>query len=377
MTLGWTSLSDRTRTALRASMVLWTLGYALVIAVITIFGARTATVDVAISAGLWCVAVVQAATLYALWRRMEVRPPVGRWIVMLCACLAAAALQTAIDISIYYALAQTVLPEWSDWATMESGRVGGVWILYSWTFLLNLSLYWALSLSEQAREQGRRAAEAEAAAERAELTAQRAQLAALRLQLNPHFLFNTLNAISTLVMERDVVRADQMIERLSDFLRASLSMDPAATIPLGEEMDIAQAYLEIEAVRFEGRLAVELDCPEALRTAQVPGFTLQPLVENAIKYAVAPSLRPVTVQVSAEADGETLILRVADDGDPVDPGMILAGAGVGLANTRARLKNLFGERGTLSAGRGDSGYLAEVRMPLVPRRSGARSGVAA
>ena len=366
---GWRALSQRTRTALKGSAVLWTLGYALVIIIIAIFGARTIEADLPINAFLWVVAMVEACAIHALWRRMENQPPPVRWPVMLSVTLTGAALLTAIDVGIYYTLARTVLPEWSGWATLGSGRVGGVMIMYTWTFLLNLAVFWSLSLNEEAREQGRRAAEAESVAARAELAAQRAQLAALRLQLNPHFLFNTLNAISTLMMERDIARADQMIERLSDFLRASLSMDPAAMIPLGEELDTIQAYLEIEAVRFEGRLSVGFDCPEGLRTAQVPGFMLQPLVENAIKYAVAPALRPVIVTVAAQAEGETLILTVSDDGDPLAPGVALPGGGVGLSNTRARLANLFGERGRLDAGRRDNGYVAEVRMPLIRRRS--------
>jgi len=377
MRFGLKHLSEQTRLAMRASMLLWLLGYTLVILVVSFLGERTPFVDLMINGPLWGLAILQAAGLYTLSRRLEAEPSLRRWSIMIAACLAAAVVQSAADLWIYYWLGQTLIPEWASWATFSSGRVGGVVILYTWTFLLNLSLFWAFSLSEQAREQGRRAAEAEAATERAELNAQRAQLAALRLQLNPHFLFNTLNAISTLVMERDVKRADLMIERLSDFLRASLTMDPTATIPLGEEFDTVQAYLEIEAVRFEGRLEVVLDCPDALRTAAVPGFMLQPLVENAIKYAVAPALRAVTVEVSAETHGEDLVLRVRDDGEPVDPALSLSGSGVGLANTRARLANLYGDRATLRAGRVEGGYLAEVRLPLSRNRKREKVGVAA
>jgi two-component system LytT family sensor kinase len=363
MAFGLNKLSETARLALRASMVIWLTAYVLVMAVSTFFADRTTLPDLFINAPLWVLAVAESGVLYLLWRRLDAASPMVRWPVAVAAAFGFAVAQTWIDLSTFYWVGQTILPEWSAWATLSTGRVGGALILYTWTFVLNLSLFWALGLSEHAREQGRRAAEAEAAIERAEFAAQRAQLAALRLQLNPHFLFNTLNAISTLVMERDCDRADRMLERLSDFLRASLSMDPSALIRLGEELDAVQAYLEIEEVRFEGRLRVSIDCPEQLRMLFVPGFLLQPLVENAIKYAVAPAMRPVHVVVSAALEGEELVLRVADDGDPVDPALSIAGAGVGLANTRARLANLYGARGSLTAERQSRGYLAAVRLP--------------
>lgn len=358
MPIGLRNLSPATRAALRVTAVLWTFGYILVIVLSATQQRGGAEItDELVNVGYWAVAMGLSAGVYALWRRTEAWPPVARWPVMVLTSFAAAIVLTLVDTGFYHWLAYTLFPQWRDWATWTLLRAGGVLILYTWTFFLNLTLFWALSLSEQAREEGRRAADAEAAT-------QRAQLAALRLQLNPHFLFNTLNAISTLVMERDCERADRMIERLSEFLRASLSTDPDALMTLGEELDTIQAYLEIESVRFEGRLNVEFHCVEALRGAQVPGFILQPLVENAMKYAVAPAMRPVTVAISAETAGADLVLRVADDGRIADPSISLSGTGVGLANTRARLSSLYGERGVLSAGRMAEGYLAEVRLPL-------------
>jgi signal transduction histidine kinase len=363
MRIGSRNLSESTVVAMRASMVLWTLGYTMVIAVGGLYTERTTLPDILVNMPLWVLAMAQSGLIYLLWRRVQGRPGVVRWPIAVGACLVASVLQTTIDLNTFYWLGRTILPEGWAWAPHARGGVGGALILYTWTFILNLILYWAIGLSEHAREQGRRAAEAEAASERAQYATQRAQLAALRLQLNPHFLFNTLNAISTLVMERDHERADRMLERLSDFLRASLSMDPSALIRLAEELDAVQAYLEIEEARFEGRLDVAIDCPEPLRALLVPGFVLQPLVENAIKYAVAPALRPVSVVVSATLDGDDLVLRVTDDGDPVTPGLSIASAGVGLANTRARLANLYGARAGLTAGRQSRGYFAEIRLP--------------
>lgn len=367
MRIGLSQLSPAAQVALRVCAVLWSFGFTLVM-ILSSLDARGGKeiADELVNIPYWFLAMGLSMGLYVLWRRAQAWRPAARWPILLLAAFACAIIQTATDLTAYYVLAHTIYPQWEGWATFGSQRIGQVLILYSWTFLLTLTLFWALSLSETAREETRRATDAEAAR-------QKAQLAALRLQLNPHFLFNTLNAISTLVMERDCERADRMIERLSDFLRASLSTDPDALILLGEELDTIHAYLEIEAVRFEGRLEVSFDCPEALRDALVPGFVLQPLVENAMKYAVAPALRPVKVAISAETVGEELILRVVDDGDIVDPSLSLSGGGVGLTNTRARLDSLYGELGSFTAGRTANGYAAEVRLPKTLSRGPARS----
>src|SRR5690606_1139451 len=148
----------------------------------------------------------------------------------------------------------------------------------------------------------------------AERTATAARLAALRYQLNPHFLFNTLNAISSLVVTRRNAEAEGMLSRLSDFLRATLADVSDSVVSLDAELATLQTYLEVEALRFADRLIIEVDCPAALRDANVPGFILQPLVENAIKYAVAPAKRPVTIQIIAKRQGDALVLQVNDDG---------------------------------------------------------------
>lgn len=205
-----------------------------------------------------------------------------------------------------------------------------------------------------------------------------AELRALRYQVNPHFLFNTLNSLSTLVMRGATDAAEQMILNLSNFFRASLTRDAADDLPLAEEVRLQRLYLDIEEVRFPERLRVELDVPQALGAIPVPALILQPLVENAIKYGVSRSRRPVTVRIGARLlESGRLVLDVGDDGETVsldEPGP--AGCGVGLANVRARLEARYGQEARLVAGPGPlGGFLARVILPVPPSILGSVRGV--
>jgi signal transduction histidine kinase len=199
-----------------------------------------------------------------------------------------------------------------------------------------------------------------------------AHMLALRFQLNPHFLFNTLNAISSLVIVGRAVDAEAMIDRLSSFLRASLTADPNNLIGLDEEFEMLDAYLDIEGVRFGERLVVELDLPPELADALLPPFLLQPLVENAIKYAVAPSMRPVTVRIAAEAEDGRLAVTVADSGSGC--GDVAPGTGVGLANVRERLRLNYGTAASLEKVQDEGGCRVTLVVPLEKRRETAQVG---
>ncbi len=188
------------------------------------------------------------------------------------------------------------------------------------------------------------------------------QLSALRFQLNPHFLFNALNSLSSLVVLGRSAQAEEMIARLSDFLRATLGEPSGAKVRLGDEFEMLDAYLDVERVRFQDRMDVRLMLPDALRKALVPPFLLQPLAENAVKYGVAASHRTITISISAQCTGDELLLSIEDDGE-CPPS--IGGSGVGLANIRERLILLYGERAQLDARCGPSGgYQASVRLPL-------------
>ncbi|WP_337185337.1 histidine kinase [Phenylobacterium sp.] len=195
--------------------------------------------------------------------------------------------------------------------------------------------------------------------------AQEAQLAALRFQINPHFLFNSLNAVVALVGAGRSQEARDVVTRLAEFFRATLAAEPNAVVTLEEEFDLLAAYLDIEAARFGDRLHVAIDLPSDLAEARTPHLLLQPLVENAVKHAVAPSKSRVTIRISARREGTRLVLAVADDG-AAGGGPGRRGLGVGLRNVEARLETLYGDRSRLSAAPGPRGYRAEVILPLEP-----------
>ncbi len=219
-------------------------------------------------------------------------------------------------------------------------------------------LYLALSYASEAHRVERRAA-------RLERAAQQAELRSLRYQVNPHFLFNTLNSLSSLVMKDRRDEAEQMILSLSNFYRTSLTGDPLDDVPLEEEVHLQKLYLDIEAVRFPDRLITRIDVPEALLTACVPGLILQPLVENAIKYGVSRTSAPVTITIAAREEAGMLHLTVSDDGDQ-PPGPADGGNGIGLVNVRDRLAARFGDQGRIAHGpRDGGGFAVELVLPLI------------
>ena len=238
-----------------------------------------------------------------------------------------------------------------------SGSIAQGLIFWFRIFLAGSGCLLAAAYALDAREGERRTAEAQA-------VAHRAQLAALRYQVNPHFLFNTLNAVSALVGARDLDRAEAMIANLSDFMRTSLTTDPFEDITLQAELAYERLYLDIEQVRFPDRLKVIVDLPEDLRAALVPSLILQPVIENAIKHGVARSAEPVTIAIVASSDGAALELAITDDARATGPAP-RPGAGVGLANVRARLAARFGALASVeNEARPQGGHVVRLRLPL-------------
>ncbi|HEV8408395.1 MAG TPA: histidine kinase [Sphingomicrobium sp.] len=179
--------------------------------------------------------------------------------------------------------------------------------------------------------------------ERLESQASSAQLAMLRYQLNPHFLFNTLNSISTLVLLKQTERANAMLARLSSFLRYTLANEPTAKVTLAQEVETLKLYLEIEKMRFEDRLRPHFRIEPETIGARLPSLLLQPLIENAIKYAVTPSENGADIWIAAAREGQAVRIEVADNGN--GEGAELAASpstGVGLANIRDRLSQAYG-----------------------------------
>ena len=193
-----------------------------------------------------------------------------------------------------------------------------------------------------------------------------AKVQALRMQINPHFLFNAMNSISMLVRDRKQEEAVKTIAGLSDLLRYVLDESSEQEIPLRRELDFIERYLAIEQIRFPDRLRVTVDTAENTLDALVPNLLLQPLVENAIRHGVSRTVAPTTISItSAEKDG-VLLLRVSDDGPGfADRPMRGDGAGLGIANTRKRLAQLYGEDHTLSLQRYETqGAAVSLSLPM-------------
>jgi two-component system, LytTR family, sensor kinase len=220
------------------------------------------------------------------------------------------------------------------------------------------ALYLAISYAAETREAERRVAGFAQAAKEAEIRA-------LRYQVNPHFLFNTLNSLSSLVMTGRNSEAESMIMNLSTFYRTSLSGDPMDDVPLAEEVRLQRLYLDIEAVRFPERLRTRIDIPEDLMGMCVPGLILQPLVENALKYGVSRANREVTISIEARSERGKLVITVSDDGKGPD-GADDHGTGVGLANVRDRLQARFGSKaGLVTHTPKGGGFVVTLAMPEV------------
>ena len=218
-----------------------------------------------------------------------------------------------------------------------------------------LGCVYAFTYYREARE--RQTQEARLAAQLSE-----AKLSALRMQLHPHFLFNSLNAITVLVRDQKTAEASSMLELLSGLLRQVLQSEQTEFITLDQELQFIQQYLGIEQVRFSDRLHVSFTVDQNIGDALVPAFILQPLVENAVRHGIAQRVADGQIEVSAQRDNLVLVLSVRDNG----PGFRTESvSGVGLANIRTRLQTLFGDEGQLEVVRVDAGgTIATIRLPF-------------
>ena len=225
------------------------------------------------------------------------------------------------------------------------------WFYFSWA-----ATYLGLSYSITVQEQERHAANLL-------ILAQEAQVRALRYQVNPHFLFNTLNAIAALVRDAPS-KAEVMVLQLSDFFRRTLAINPTEDVTLSEEVELQRLYLQIERTRFPDRLRFSVALGAGAAEARVPALLLQPLVENAVKHGVARSELPTCIHIRARLDGPVLEIVVENDGKASGPGP--TGERVGLRNVAERLRSLFGDEASLTVGElAEGGFRNTLRLPLL------------
>jgi two-component system LytT family sensor kinase len=231
--------------------------------------------------------------------------------------------------------------------------LSSMYLLVSWS-----AIYFGVKYYESLQQQRE-------ATLRASALAQEAQLKMLRYQLNPHFLFNTLNAISTLILDKNNQNANQAVVRLSEFLRYTLDQDPMKKVTLRQEIEAMNLYLTTEKLRFGERLRLEFAVEERALDALVPSLLLQPLIENAVKFAVSPSEQGGAIRIEGRARGSMLELAVADDGPGLSQGATpRSGRGVGLRNTRERLAVLYEDRHRFASLDNKPGLRIEIGLPL-------------
>jgi hypothetical protein len=281
--------------------------------------------------------------------------------VLLSAVAVLALIQTTFDLVFTGWVAANLESAWSDLPRDLSRGYSAV-SNYLLVFTVNLALFQVSYARRRQLVQDRQLVDARSAA-------QQAQLTALRYQLNPHFLFNALNSISALIVTRRNEDAERMTDKLSSFLRSSLATDPARLVPLEEELAHIEEYLDIEAVRFGERLNVTIECAPEAGESFVPGFLVQPLVENAIKHGVAPSRDPIHITIRAEVENGDLCIVVENDTPPQTTDLKFGGgAGVGLINVERRLHAVYGSAASLMVERLPESYIATICIPEIQRR---------
>jgi LytS/YehU family sensor histidine kinase len=266
-----------------------------------------------------------------LFRRLWVKSISVMSLGMVAACYLFALGWRWLQNILYY---DWVKNDWQPEHLMDyvGGVLGSFYILLCWS-----GLYFGIKYYQQLQEQTEQTLKATAAAHQA-------QLKMLRYQLNPHFLFNTLNAISTLILDGANDTANKAVSRLSDFLRYTLDNDPMSLVTLGSELGAIDLYLEIEKVRFADRLVIERTIESPAEKALVPSLILQPMIENAIKYAISPSETGGTLRISARVQRGVLVMQLSDTGPGLGNGKSdQKSSGVGLKNTRERLQQLYGD----------------------------------
>jgi signal transduction histidine kinase len=289
----------------------------------------------------------------AVFRTLIRKPPLTIWTGSLGTVVGAVAAFSVIDAWVFSMINPGSAPfeGWLLGTVLIDGLLLGAWS----------ALYFGINFFLIAEDQRVQLLKLESAASSA-------QLAMLRYQLNPHFLFNTLNSISTLVLLKQTERANAMLSRLSGFLRYTLVNEPEVQVALDQEFETLKLYLDIEKMRFEDRLRATFDLDPRANAARIPSLLLQPLVENAIKYAVTPMEDGAEISIVARLIGERVQIAVSDTGPGLNDGGVRPSysTGVGLANIRDRLVQAFGSDHRFDArNQSAGGFVVTIDIPFV------------
>ncbi len=338
---------------LLARIVIWVFSYILFFSILAASGAArwelTAWLGFGVVVGVLLSGVVQNMVLTTVDR------PLAQRLAIVTACVLVVTIVNAVIDVATLGQAMSAPERRRPLLYLLSGVQSFSFLIWIHAFIAACVWVMKLSVDMMAKERRLAAAESEA---------QKATLRALRAQINPHFLFNALNAAASLVATGRNAEAEEVIVRLSEFFRSSLASEPEAVIPLSEEFAILESYLQIEQVRFPDRLSVRLELPPELEGARVPSFLLQPLAENAVKHAVSPSTRPVCVTIRAHAESDRLHLTVIDDGAGASSNAATIGEGVGLDNVAQRLLALHGANASMHVDSSDIGFRVDLDIPL-------------
>jgi hypothetical protein len=322
--------------------------------------------SVALDAATIPISMLFAMPMFAVFRNTVDWPQSMRALVLIATVIGTAIANTVFDLIFQGWVANNLKSSWASLPT-DLGRAYPSALNYTLVFGVNMALFQVSFARRAALKQELQLSEARSAA-------QMAQLAALRYQLNPHFLFNSLNSISALIVTRRNEDAERMTDKLSSFLRTSLNADPGELVPLEDELALTEEYLDIESVRFGERLVVNVECAPGACEALVPSFLVQPLVENAIKHGVAPSRDPVRIDINASINDGELCLQVANcissDAEAHHSAKKASGrAGVGLINVRRRVEAVFGKSASVNAQMEGESFVATIRIPNIKRAS--------
>jgi len=337
------------------------LGYAVIVYVAVVAPVLTPEKEIRQFLHLANETLVGFVLSFILWQLI-------RWVVysgikftiFICCVIAAilAAIWNLIKLTTYKALVLNLDWLFWDWNEYAGWYMFSLAVMLVWTGFSFVMIYNSQLQAEHEKVL------------KAETQARESQLLMLRYQLNPHFMFNTLNSISTLILRKKNDKANTMLDQLSQFYRYSLEISPMDNTKLSQEIDSLELYLEIQKIRFNERLKVNIDIDASVRTAIVPSFLLQPLVENSIKYAIEGRKEGGTILIEADKKGERLVISVTDDGPGIETDRLINqdSSGIGLVNTRERLETLYANDFDFKLhNKKEGGLQVEVSIPLKVR----------